>query len=58
MAIYLHYCGDGSALPGLPARDISKSEFESSGYELDVVLASGLYEQADVRAAAQGRKEK
>jgi hypothetical protein len=59
MEIYLKYTGDGSAMPGLPARNVTKNEVEASGFDLDVLLKSGLYEQADtVHAGHAARKEK
>lgn len=52
----LKYIGDGSALPGLPARDVSEAEILASGYTLKEILASGLYQSID--AGKPARKEK
>jgi hypothetical protein len=38
----LSYIGDGSAIVGIPARDLSDEEVEAAGGE-QLLLASGLY---------------
>ena len=38
------YIGDGSFLPGIPARDLSEEEAEAAG--LEVLEKSGLYRKA------------
>ena len=45
MDIYAKYVGKGSFLFGLPARDITKDEFDGLSDDLKTALAgSGLYE--------------
>ena len=49
--IVLIYVGDGSGLPGLPARDVTEAEIKASKYQLADLLATGLYvEQATTKA--------
>ena len=40
---YLKYIGDGSYVPGIPARDLSEGEVDQ--YTLEDLLATGLYEE-------------
>ncbi len=54
----LFYIGDGAALVGLPARDVTEKEVKASGYSLAEILESGLYEAADSVLAGKARKEK
>ena len=41
--LFLKYIGDGSYIPGIPARDLSESEAKL--VNLDDLIASGLYEE-------------
>ena len=41
--VILIYVGDGSGLPGLPARDVTEEEIKASKYQLAQLLATGLY---------------
>lgn len=48
---YLIYIGDGSALPDVPARNLSKEEAEKFG--VDFLLASRLYRRAEAPKKAK-----
>jgi hypothetical protein len=42
---YIKYIGDGAAIPGIPARDMTKAEFMKLDVETRaIILACGLYE--------------
>jgi hypothetical protein len=46
----LRYVGDGTALIGVPAKDLSAEELAS--YDVGLLLASGLYVAASAAEAA------
>lgn len=52
----LKYVGDGSFVPGLPARDLTDAETEKAGGE-KTVLATGLYKKGSEEKAMRGGKE-
>jgi len=44
----LQYVGDGSFLPGVPARDLSQDDINRCNYSESVLLDSGLYRKPSV----------
>ena len=50
----LRYKGKGAWLPGIPARNMS--EKEAAKYDVDFLLASGLYEIDRPRKTRKGRE--
>lgn len=58
--IILKYIGNGSALIGVPARDLTKNDIDwvlDAGFSMEHLLASGLYELAETKQARKPFKK-
>jgi len=49
MKIYLKYIGNGSAIPGVPAKDLTKKQVENLDIKEAALLSSGLYEKIETK---------
>lgn len=43
MEIVLHYIGNGSFIPGIPARDLTRADMEHMEIDVTLLIESGLY---------------
>ena len=57
MEIVLRYIGNGSFIPGIPARDLTRDDLEHLETDVTVLLASGLYTKAENKRAVKIGKE-
>lgn len=52
----MKYIGNGAAIPGIPARDLTTKEVEQYGGE-KLLLATGIYAKSDITAKPTKRNE-
>jgi hypothetical protein len=55
MTIMFEYIGEGSWIPGIPARDLTEEEAQAAG--LEVLRGSSLYEEVKVKSKSKPKKE-
>lgn len=48
----LRYVGDGAALPGVPARDLTDDDLAAFALDADALVKTGLYTQSGAKKAA------